>query len=74
LQAVMNNGSVYIHAIFTPTGASPNPSGALLAMLHACRPAGMNASRLSPPAALPGLTALQTSTLTAWGPLARHTL
>jgi hypothetical protein len=26
-QAVQNNGSVYVHLVFTPTGASPNPTG-----------------------------------------------
>lgn len=35
LQAVQNNGSVYVHAVFTPTGASPNPQGEPMA-----RPAG----------------------------------
>jgi hypothetical protein len=30
LQAVQNNASVYLHAVFVPSGASPNPSGKLL--------------------------------------------
>lgn len=34
MQAVQNNGSVYVHAVFTPTGGSPNPQGE-----HACLPA-----------------------------------
>ncbi len=28
--AVQNNGSVWVHAVFTPTGASPSPKGELL--------------------------------------------
>lgn len=32
--AVQNNGSVFVHAVFVPTGASPNPKGAQPVHVH----------------------------------------
>ena len=62
LQAVQNNGSVYVHSIFTPAGASPNPKGEgaadrrlLLQLVLPCTAAAADAthSRTPPFARLP---------------------